>query len=221
MPGGGIARRPLHVVLLADCSGSMAGPNIQALNFAVSEMVQHFAAWDREQDKSILIRALSFATEPAWHIREPLPAAQMRWKPLTAVKGGRTNMAPAFRMVAEELSAGLGSRGLRPVIVLVTDGLPTDTEVEFDEGIAALMAVPASREALRIAVAIGNGARSSALTKFIGNSNLPVLVAEDVSEISDQLYRASLWVTHPNLRSSGSGDVDGPAEGPLIDDVVI
>ena len=36
MPGGGIARRPLHFIILADCSGGMKGEKIQALNFAIA-----------------------------------------------------------------------------------------------------------------------------------------------------------------------------------------
>ena len=51
MPGGGVARRPLHVILLADCSGSMTGAKIKALNFAIGDMLQHFAAWEREQER--------------------------------------------------------------------------------------------------------------------------------------------------------------------------
>jgi hypothetical protein len=31
MPGGGIARRPPHVIILADCPGSMTGQKAQAL----------------------------------------------------------------------------------------------------------------------------------------------------------------------------------------------
>jgi hypothetical protein len=80
MPGGGVARRPLHVIMLADCSGSMAGPRIQALNFAIGDMIQHFASWEREQEKRILIRAIAFADEPRWHIQDPMPAATMTWK---------------------------------------------------------------------------------------------------------------------------------------------
>src|ERR1700744_5343959 len=41
MPGGGISRRPLQVVIIADCSGSMTGEKIQALNFAIAQMIQH------------------------------------------------------------------------------------------------------------------------------------------------------------------------------------
>lgn len=218
MPGGGVARRPLHVILLADCSGSMMGAKIKALNFAIGDMLQHFASWEREQEKTILVRAVAFADEPRWHIREPTPANSMRWRELSAVDRGRTFMAPAFRMVGDALVAGQASRGLRPVLVLITDGLPTDKPADFNAGLAALLSVPAAREGMRIAVAIGNTARSEALTKFIGNSSLPVLVASDVEQIADQLHRASLWVTNPNVRSTPIlGDDD--RQGPLIADI--
>ena len=39
MPGGSISRRPLHCIILADCSGSMRGEKMQALNFAIAEML--------------------------------------------------------------------------------------------------------------------------------------------------------------------------------------
>src|SRR5208282_899522 len=35
MPGGGVARRPLHFIVMADCSGSMKGEKMQALNYAL------------------------------------------------------------------------------------------------------------------------------------------------------------------------------------------
>jgi uncharacterized protein YegL len=224
MPGGGVARRPLHVILLADCSGSMTGAKIEALNFAIADMLQHFAAWEREQEKRILIRAIAFATEPRWHIAEPQPAAHMTWRSMSVVPGGRTNMGPTFRMVARALAVDQASKGLRPVLVLITDGLPTDKTEEFDAGLAELLAVPAGRDAMRIAVAIGNTARSQALTKFIGNSSLPVLVAADVEQIADQLHRASLWVTNPNIRSASRAGGDADSGGPVIrdiDDVVV
>ncbi len=219
MPGGGVARRPLHVILLADCSGSMLGAKIKALNFAIGDMIQHFAAWEREQEKRILVRAVAFADEPRWHIREPMPAATMSWKELSVVERGRTNMAPAFRLVAQALATDQGSRGLRPVLVLITDGLPTDAPADFDAGLSELLSVPAARDAMRIAVAIGSTARSDALTRFTGNSSLPVLVAGDVEQIADQLHRASLWVTSPQVRSAGLADQADLPAGPVIRDI--
>ena len=219
MPGGGVARRPLHVILLADCSGSMTGARIKALNFAIGDMLQHFASWEREQEKRILVRAIAFADEPHWHIAEPTPATNMQWKELAAVDKGKTYMAPAFRMVAGALTDDDASRGLRPVLVLVTDGLPTDTPADFEAGLQALLDVPAARDAMRIAVAIGTKARSDALTRFIGNSSLPVLVASDVEQIADQLHRASLWVTSPIARSAGLPGHPLVPQGPIIRDI--
>jgi hypothetical protein len=46
MPGAGISRRPLHVIILADCSRSMKGEKIQQLDFAIREMVQDLASWE-------------------------------------------------------------------------------------------------------------------------------------------------------------------------------
>jgi len=31
MPGGGVAGRPLHFIIMGDCSGSVKGPKMQAL----------------------------------------------------------------------------------------------------------------------------------------------------------------------------------------------
>ena len=41
MPGGGVARRPLHFIVMADCSGSMKGEKMQALNYALRSMLPH------------------------------------------------------------------------------------------------------------------------------------------------------------------------------------
>jgi hypothetical protein len=74
MPGGGISRRPLHFIILADCSGGMKGEKIQALNFAIADMLPHLAAWERDQEQAqVFIRAIAFATGPWWHIAEPQP----------------------------------------------------------------------------------------------------------------------------------------------------
>jgi len=197
MPGGGIARRPLHCFILADCSGSMKGEKIQALNFAISDMLPHLAAWERDQEQAaVFIRAIAFATEPTWHVSEPTPPSALRWSPLASVPRGLTNMAPAFEMVAEALAPGqLERRALRPALLLVTDGLPTDPPERFDGALQKLLSLRAGRAALRLAVAIGRDAKSEALTRFIGDPTVPVLVADSTDEIAERLVVASLAVS--------------------------
>jgi uncharacterized protein YegL len=197
MPGGGIARRPLHVLLLADCSGSMTGEKMDALNFAIGQMMQHLAAWEEEQERAqILIRAIAFADEPRWHIGEPLPVAHLQWTDLTVVPRGRTYMAPAFRMAASVLGKDhMPRRAFNPALLLITDGMPTDEDADFNVGLDALMSQRAGRDALRMAVAIGRDARSEALTRFIADPKVPVLVAGNVDQIADQLRLVTLAVT--------------------------
>jgi uncharacterized protein YegL len=194
MPGGGISRRPLHFIIMADCSGSMKGEKIQALNYAIADMLPHLAAWERDQELAqVFIRALAFATEPGWHVADPVPVGELHWKPLQCVQKGRTNMGPAFAMVANALNTGqLERRALRPALLLITDGLPTDPPGQFEAGLNTLMGVAAGRSALRLAVAIGRDASSEPLNRFIGDPSVPVLVADSTEDIADRLVAASI-----------------------------
>lgn len=197
MPGGGISRRPLHFIILADCSGGMKGEKIQALNYAIADMMPHLAAWERDQEQAqVFVRAVAFATEPWWHIPEPRPVAQIRWKPLQPVPKGLTNMGPAFALAADALAPGrIERRALRPALLLVTDGLATDPPGGFESGLATLMGQPAGKAALRLAIAIGRDAKSAALDRFIGDPSVPVLVADSTEDIADRLVAASLAVS--------------------------
>ncbi|HUN32024.1 MAG TPA: vWA domain-containing protein [Trebonia sp.] len=209
MPGGGIARRPLHVIILADCSGGMKGEKMQALNYAIADMLPHLEAWERDQEQAqVFIRAIAFATEPRWHIGQPVPVDGMRWVPLQPVPKGLTNMGAAFRLAAQALApTAIERRALRPALILVTDGLATDPPGEFEAGLAALMDQPAGRSALRLSVAIGRDAQSEALSRFIGDPSVPVLVADSTEDIADRLVAASLALSRMSETGADRGAV--------------
>jgi uncharacterized protein YegL len=198
MPGGGVARRPLHFIVMGDCSGSMKGEKMQALNYAMRAMLPHLDAWESEQlQAQLFVRILAFATTPHWHVAEPLPVAELNqhWRDLEYVNHGRTNMGLAFEAVASVLGPDkLERRALRPVILMVTDGLPTDPPGGFDRGLAALDGLAAGRSALRMAVAIGRDANSEPLDRF-RSREVPILVADTVDVIVDRLVAASIAVS--------------------------
>lgn len=210
MPGGGISRRPFHMIILADCSGSMRGEKMQALNFAIVDMLSHLADWERDQQQaSVLVRALAFATEPFWHIEEPVPVADLHWRPLRVVEKGRTNLGLALQMIAEALGPeSLEKRALRPAIVLITDGLPTDPPERLDAALGALHATRAGHAAMRLAVAIGHDANSEALKRFIGDPTVPVLVADNTDQIADRLVAVSIAVSQLSQPGVDRGVVD-------------
>jgi hypothetical protein len=67
------------------------------------------------------------------------------------------------------------------------------------------MAQRAGRDALRMAAAIGSDARSDALTRFIANPDIPVLVASEPDQIADRIRLVTLTGTGAR---SFSNDLD-------------
>ena len=198
MPGGGIARRPLHCFILADCSGSMKGEKMQALNFAIADMLPHLAAWERDQEQAaVFVRVIAFATEPTWHMAEPTSPSSLRWNPLSlgrprvdehgaGLRDGRrgSGTGPAR---ATGPAAGAAARHRRASRPILRNGSTAALET--------LLSARAGKAALRLAVAIGRDAKSEALTRFIGDPTVPVLVADSTDEIAERLVVASLAVS--------------------------
>src|SRR5260221_11802864 len=128
MPGGGVARRPLHFIVMADCSGSMKGEKMQALNYALRSMLPHLVDWERDQlQAQLLIRILAFASAPHWFVADPVPVAHLsaHGRNLEYMPVGRPNMGPALRAVAHALSPDhLERRAAPPAARLGTPGAP-------------------------------------------------------------------------------------------------
>jgi uncharacterized protein YegL len=191
MPGGGIAKRPLHFIIAADTSWSMNGAKMQSLNYAIATMLPHLATWEQAQENArVLARVITFDNHARWHISEPTPIADLRWAPLRCEPRGLTHMGDALHLMASGLDT-LERRALRPALLLITDGIATD---DFDAGLTKLTANPAGQSALRVAVAIGPDARSDQLAKF-STPDVPVLRADHADEIPDLLMAVSIAVS--------------------------
>jgi uncharacterized protein YegL len=199
-PGGELATRPLHFIWIADCSGSMdIDGKIQALNNAIREAIPHMqSVADENPNADVLVRALRFSSGAQWHISQPTPVANFRWENLEA--GGVTDMGHALGMVAEQLRMPpTTDRALPPVLVLVSDGMPTD---DFNGGLAALMQEPWGKKAVRVAIAIGRDADHEVLQKFIGHPELKPLEAAN----PEALVRHIKWVSTAVLKSASAPD---------------
>src|ERR1700742_4871716 len=167
--GGPMARRQLHFVWILDVSGSMrADGKIQALNVAISEALPSLrAAAQGNMSADVMVRAATFSTGAQWHFADPVPVAEFRWEPVEA--GGFTDMGAALSLVAEGLEVPpMPGRGLSPVLVLVSDGQPTDN---FDVGLRRLLGTTWGSRATRLAIAIGRDADQGILQTFIGRES--------------------------------------------------
>jgi uncharacterized protein YegL len=198
--GGPMARRQLHFLWILDVSGSMrADGKIQALNVAISEALPSLrAAADGNMSADVLVRAITFSTGATWHFPDPTPVREFRWSPVQA--GGFTDMGAALSLAAEGLQIPpMPERGLSPVLVLVSDGQPTDN---FDEGLRRLLDTTWGARAIRLAIAIGRDADLGVLQTFIGRESgqQPVL-ANNPDAIIAAIRWASTAVA-PTFRES-------------------
>lgn len=189
-PGGELAARPLHFIWLADCSGSMGGNSgkIESLNNAIYEAIPHMQkVADDNPNANVLVRAIKFSTGAQWHISQPTPIADFQWTKLEA--DGVTDMGKAFSMVADQLKIPpMTERGLPPVLILISDGQPTD---DISKGLQAIMEQQWGKKAVRLAIAIGKDADHDVLQKFIGHAEIKPFQADKPEELTRYIKVAS------------------------------
>lgn len=166
IPGGALANRPLHFFWMVDCSSSMSGDKIGAVNHAIQECIEPM----REEaagnpNAQLYIRTLKFASGASWVTAEPVPIEEFAWEDVEA--SGITDLGKAFELLAGQLSMPpMPARALPPVIVLLTDGYPTD---DWKRSLEKLLKMPWGKKAVKVAIAIGKDADRSVLEAFTGN----------------------------------------------------
>jgi uncharacterized protein YegL len=195
-PGGKFSTRPLHFIWICDCSGSMSTHGkIQALNNAIRQVIplmQNVA--DNNPNIQLLVRALQFSNGAQWLIEQSTPIEQFEWIDLLA--DGLTDMGKAFSLIAEQLTIeAIGDRALAPVLILISDGQPTD---DFNAGLQVLMKQPWGQKAVRLAIAMGQDADHGVLQKFIGNPELKVFSANN----ADSLLHYIKWASTVGIQNS-------------------
>jgi len=180
MPGqAGIKRRDLHFFWVLDASASMTGSKIYSLNHAIREALPAMQAEAAlHPEVNLLVRVVTFGYSVKWHVPTPTPVAQFQH--LDVQPDGSTPMGEALGLVANAM-AGIRGRNVPPVIVVVTDGQPTDN---FEDGLAKLMATEYGPKSIRLGIAIGADAKHEPLLKFINNAEYPVLDANNPAAVA-------------------------------------
>lgn len=186
-PGGELASRPLHFFWMVDCSGSMYGEKIGAVNHAIQSTIPEMqdAASDNP-NAQLLIRTLKFSTGASWVTSTPVPIDEFAWEDLDAE--GVTDLGKAFDLLSAQLTIPpMTDRALPPVIVLLSDGCPTDN---YKDALSKLKHLPWGKKAVKIAISIGQDADDEVLADFTGNREL-VLQANNASALTKMIKWAS------------------------------
>jgi uncharacterized protein YegL len=211
-PGGQLAKRPLQFIWLVDCSGSMCGRKIESLNLAIREAIKPMQdVADENPNAEVFVRVVRFSDGAQWHVSQPTEVHGFCWNDLDA--DGVTDMGKALTMLAEALRMeNMPARGLPPVLVLISDGQPTDN---YSEGLRLLMDQPWGKKSVRIAVAIGEDADMDVLQKFIGNVEVKPLKANNVQDLVKKIKWASTVplkaASNPASRTASESEASGSA----------
>jgi uncharacterized protein YegL len=183
--------KPLPVFLLLDVSGSMNGivdteggaTKIQILNEAVRQMIDSLAV-EEKMETEFLVSIITFGDKAEEHLA-PMTASTVKWTDLTA--NGSTAMGDAFsnvKMLIENKDV-IPSRAYRPMVVLVSDGEPTD---KWEDPLKSLITDGRSSKCFFMAMGIGEKPCMQALDQFI--SQTPVLAEVNGNKIMNTVFHA-------------------------------
>ena len=209
-PGGELATRPIHFFWVVDCSGSMYGEKIGIVNNTIQECIPEMRnSADNNPNAQLLIRALQFSSGASWITTSPVPVENYSWEDMDA--NGLTELGKAFDLLAAQLSIPpMPARALPPVIVLLSDGQPTD---DYKKNLEKLKGMPWFRKAVKIAISIGQDADDDVLIEFTGNKEL-VLQANNATALAKMIKWASTtasMVSAPSSKPMNSVPVSAPA----------
>ena len=140
------------------------------------------------------MRAIKFADTAGWHVGpQPVPLGQFVWPELRTAGG--TSTAQAIRLLVPELALDKMPRhGCPPVCILISDGVCTDREGEYEAAIADLVKLPWGRRAVRLAIGVGDASEydEEELLKFVSHREIGVLKADTPEKLVHYIVWASV-----------------------------
>ena len=207
-----IPRRKMTLFFVIDTSGSMVGSKIGSVNDAIENVLPMIGEIsDENPDAEINVAALEFSTGTHWLYDEPKEAKEFIWQKVEA--DGLTSLGEACEELNKKLSRNGGfmsspSGCFAPAIILLSDGGPTDN---FEGGLRSLQGNSWYKNAIKIAIAIGDDADEDVLKDFTGSSEA-VIKVHNIDALKTMIRVIAVTSSQIGSKSSSAGDASKQEE---------
>ena len=213
-----IPRKTMIMFFLVDTSGSMDGEKIGSLNDAMREVIPDLKdISDSNADALIKIAILDFASGTQWITPVPQNFETFKWQDLDA--GGCTDLGEACLELNSKLNREQFLQdkvgNYAPVIILLSDGSPTDN---YQKGLGALRANKWFGAAIKIAFSIGSDADTDYLAQFTDNPEL-VIPIMNKSMMKKMIRFVSVTSSKIGSKKAGDEEHDGSKQAELIQEI--
>ncbi|SEL36095.1 Uncharacterized conserved protein YegL, contains vWA domain of TerY type [Ruminococcus sp. YRD2003] len=185
--------KKLPVILLLDVSGSMSGEKIKALHTATLDMIDSFVQQELKETE-IIVSIITFGRSISLHVgdeKKPyVPIKQVQKDGISEfTASGGTPIGVTLKLTKDliEKKETTPPRSYRPIVVLVSDGQPTD---DWREPMEAFINTGRTASCQRYSVAIGSDADENVLKMFAHDEDAFVLAA-DAGSLSDRFKKIS------------------------------
>ena len=200
-----VPRRTMTLFFLIDTSGSMSGNKIGAVNDAIVNVLPMLVDISSSNpDAEIKVAALELSNGTNWLYNEPKSVEDFKWIDVQA--GGLTSLGEACLELNSKLSRSgymkSASGSYAPAIILLSDGGPTDN---FDGGLQTIQGNNWFKNAIRIAIAIGDDADLDVLARFTGNSEA-VIKVQNIDALKQIIRIVAVTSSQIGSKSSSAGD---------------
>lgn len=200
-----ISQRPLDIIYVIDTSDSMgANGKIQSVNNAMHELEYSLKEEAKNNPTAqVNIRIITFGGQSAkWYLSQKTPVETFYYHDINTVNG-MTPLGSAFGLLCDTLdSSHVPNRSLRPIIVLLSDGFPTD---DYENNLNRLLNLPWGKKAIKVAIAIGRSADKNILSSFTTDSSL-VFDANNATSLINYIKWTSTLVSHATQHETESDE---------------
>lgn len=141
----------------------------------------------------VMIHVATFGGTAEWHLHPGVLIDEFVWDPIQASIQSNTPMGAAIDLAVEDIETKVEQRSLPPVLVLITDGVPTDN---FDLAVSRLNATAWGSKSIRVGIGIGPKAEVGwdVLERFMHGMPFKPLHAADSRTLSQYIQWSTTTV---------------------------